>query len=132
MNRTDLQQLATTRLAEAKALLAAGHPSGTYYLAGYALECAFKACIAGKTKADDFPDRERVNAAYVHSAEKLCKVADLDKQLQIDGNLNPQLLHFWTICKDWSEQSRYIFIHRSERKTSSPPSKISKPEYCNG
>ena len=46
MNRTDLQQPALTRLAEAKALLAAGFPAGAYYLAGYAVECALKACIA--------------------------------------------------------------------------------------
>jgi hypothetical protein len=34
VNRKDLQLLARTRLAEAKALMGAGFPDGAYYLAG--------------------------------------------------------------------------------------------------
>jgi hypothetical protein len=45
LTRTDLQQLADARIAEANALLAAGLWDGAYYLAGYAVECALKACI---------------------------------------------------------------------------------------
>jgi HEPN domain-containing protein len=45
MNRFDSQKLASLRLREAKALLAAGFPEGAYYLAGYAVECALKACL---------------------------------------------------------------------------------------
>jgi len=55
VNRTDLQLLAETRLDEAQALLIASRWSGAYYLVGYAVECAFKACIAKSTKQDDFP-----------------------------------------------------------------------------
>lgn len=56
MNRSDIQILADIRVGEAKALLDLGHWPGAYYLAGYAVECALKACIAKLTKADDFPD----------------------------------------------------------------------------
>ena len=49
MNRGDLQLLANIRLDEAKALLAASLPAGAYYLAGYAVECGLKACIAKLT-----------------------------------------------------------------------------------
>ena len=46
MNRADFQRLADVRIDEAGVLLAAGRWSGAYYLAGYAVECALKACIA--------------------------------------------------------------------------------------
>jgi HEPN domain-containing protein len=53
MNRNYFRQLAELRLKEAKALLAAELPDGTYYLAGYAVECALKACIAKMTQQHD-------------------------------------------------------------------------------
>jgi hypothetical protein len=46
MNRAELQRLAKERISDAKVLLAARHWSAAYYLAGYAVECALKACIA--------------------------------------------------------------------------------------
>jgi HEPN domain-containing protein len=53
MNREDFQQLAESRLKEARALLTAELPDGAYYLAGYAIECALKACIAKRTQQHD-------------------------------------------------------------------------------
>jgi len=49
MNRGDFQQLAEEHLRHAKALLDAGLYSGAYYMCGYAVECALKACISRKT-----------------------------------------------------------------------------------
>ena len=46
MTRKDFQQLARVRLKEAKALLNLEHFACAYYLAGYVIECALKACIA--------------------------------------------------------------------------------------
>ena len=57
MNKTDLQQLADDRVLDAEALLTAGRWSGAYYLSGYAVECALKACIAKQTNGHDFPDK---------------------------------------------------------------------------
>jgi HEPN domain-containing protein len=59
VNRKDLQFLARARLTEARALLDAGHPDGAYYLAGYAVECALKACIAKATQRHEFPDKKK-------------------------------------------------------------------------
>jgi HEPN domain-containing protein len=50
MTRRDFQALSATRLREARALLKTGNPEGAYYLAGYAIECALKACVAKKTR----------------------------------------------------------------------------------
>jgi HEPN domain-containing protein len=43
--RAEFQELAETRLKEAKALLDLGMWNGSYYLAGYAVEVVLKACI---------------------------------------------------------------------------------------
>jgi HEPN domain-containing protein len=65
-------------LKEAKALLDAGLPDGAYYLAGYAVECALKACIAKSTLRYDFPDKTTVDKSYTHSLTQLVGVANLN------------------------------------------------------
>src|SRR5919106_3680906 len=44
----------------------AGEPSGAYYLAGYAVECGLKACIAKQVRRHEFPDRTTVNQSHTH------------------------------------------------------------------
>jgi HEPN domain-containing protein len=66
-----LQELSSLRLREAKLLFAANAPDGAYYLAGYAVECALKACIARSTERHDFPDLKRVKDNYTHKAKDL-------------------------------------------------------------
>lgn len=58
MNKKILQALAEARVADARALLNAKRFDAAYYLAGYAIECALKACIAKRTRRHDFPDKE--------------------------------------------------------------------------
>jgi hypothetical protein len=58
MKRKDFQELAAVRLKEARVLLRAGCYEGAYYLAGYAVECALKACISKQTERHEFPDRD--------------------------------------------------------------------------
>jgi HEPN domain-containing protein len=60
LKRRDLRELALLRLKEAQVLFANGCWSGAYYLAGYAVECALKACIAKGTERHEFPDLKRV------------------------------------------------------------------------
>jgi len=107
MNRADFQQLAERRLQESKALLNAGFPDGAYYLAGYAVECALKACIAKRTRERDFPEKES-QGYYVHDLRKLVGFArltvDLDRALQTDSVMDAN----WTIVMNWSEASRYL------------------------
>jgi hypothetical protein len=57
VNRTDFQELADVRIGEAEVLVAQGKWDGAYYLAGYAVECALKACIAKLTNLHDFPPK---------------------------------------------------------------------------
>jgi HEPN domain-containing protein len=69
VDRKDLQELSKVRLKEAKALLDLGMPDGAYYLAGYAVECALKACLAKGTVKYEFPDKKR-SASAVHTCKR--------------------------------------------------------------
>lgn len=56
MNRAEFQELAVIRLNDAKILLDNHRYDGAYYLTGYVVESALKACIANRTREYDFPD----------------------------------------------------------------------------
>jgi HEPN domain-containing protein len=107
VNRTQLQQLAEERVRDAEALLKAGQWSGAYYLAGYAVECGLKACIAKLTNQYDFPDKEKANQSYTHKIEVLVEAADLALQRNTDRAANPAFGRHWLVVKDWDEKARY-------------------------
>ncbi|MCC3413693.1 MAG: HEPN domain-containing protein [Microcoleus sp. PH2017_29_MFU_D_A] len=106
MNRRDLQNIALTRLKEVEVLLENRQYSGAYYLSGYVVECALKACIAKQTRKFDFPDKKTVFDSYTHDLEKLVKVAKLDSELKTLLK-DVEFLTAWVVLKDWSEESRY-------------------------
>ena len=114
MDRKGLQELSKIRLKEAKALLKAGMADGAYYLAGYAVECALKACIAKETKRYEFPEKERVFSSYSHKLQDLVKVAGLEQALAGVVRMSPEFRTNWQVAKSWSEQTRYQ-RHRSEK-----------------
>jgi hypothetical protein len=110
MNRNDFQRLAELRLKEARALLAAELPDGAYYLAGYAIECAFKACIAKRTREYDFPEKKLVNESHTHDIVSLLRLAGLSDRLKIDIGRDVVSESFWETVQRWSEQNRYELI----------------------
>src|SRR5260370_31040242 len=105
MNRADFQQLSALRQQEAETLLAAGQHAGAYYLMGYAVECALKACIAKSTQQFDFPEKERVNQSYSHDLTRLLQLAGLDAALTAAAGTD--LDRHWTLVKDWKQTRRY-------------------------
>ncbi len=106
MNRKQLRQLADVRLDEATALLKAGRSSGAYYLAGYAVECALKACIARKTQMHEFPILDRVKKSHVHDLRELVGVAKLDREPSLRLKA-PSFKMNWDVVKDWKVEARY-------------------------
>jgi len=106
VDRRDLQALSKARLTEAKALLKVGLNDGAYYLAGYAVECAIKACIAKGSRRHEFPDKRRAELSYSHNLEALIMVAGLDADFQ-RANQDADFRDNWKIARVWSEQSRY-------------------------
>lgn len=107
MNRSELQQLAELRLSEAQVLLDAGRFAGAYYLAGYAIECALKACIAKRTREFDFPEKQTVNRSHTHDLFQLLDVANMDEELAVAVAKNARLGSNWEVVSAWSEASRY-------------------------
>ena len=107
MNRTQLQHLAEERACDAKSLLSAGRWSGAYYLAGYAIECGLKACIARLTNQHDFPNKALAMQCYTHKIETLVEVAGLTLRRDTDAAASPALGSHWLVVKDWDETARY-------------------------
>jgi HEPN domain-containing protein len=106
MNRADLQRLSNTRIREAKILFAAGEYSGAYYLAGYAIECALKACYAKGIQRYDFPDK-KAQKIFIHNLPELVVLAQLRDELLAEKQQNGKFSASWEILCKWSEESRY-------------------------
>ncbi len=107
MNRAELQRLAEERISDAKVLLVARHWSAAYYLAGYAVECALKACIAGLMKSEEFPDKNFAAQCWTHKLEDLRRLAGLEAVFDAASKADPDLRDNWNTVKDWKEDSRY-------------------------
>jgi len=133
LNRTDFQRLADLRIGDGEALFSARRYAGAYYIAGYAVESALKACIAKKVRKHDFPDRKTVNDSYQHDLVKLLDVTELkiklDEKRKSDGTFNAN----WAVVKDWSSQMRYERkISRKTARDFCPLSLTPGTEYCDG
>ena len=107
MNRKEFQVLSRTRLREARALARLGMNDGAYYLAGYCIECALKACISKATVRHEFPDKKKVDLSYTHSLRGLLGVADLEKALVQESKRDAVFRNYWDLVQSWSEHSRY-------------------------
>ena len=108
MNRSDFQTLAEVRIKEALVLLENQCYEGAYYLAGYAVECALKACIARNTNQYDFPpDRNTVNRIYSHNLEWLLQEAGLEETHALEDSTNAQFAVNWHLVIEWRETVRY-------------------------
>lgn len=107
MNREALQLISRQRRREAAALLRARLFPGAYYLAGYSVECALKACIAKQTNRHDFPNKKLAGEAWTHDLQKLVQLAGAGPDLETEMKASPARQVNWAIVKDWSEAVRY-------------------------
>jgi len=107
LTKTDLERLAQLRLDDALILLHASRCSSAYYLAGYAVELALKACIAALVQPNTIPDKAFVNSVYTHNLNSLLSLAGLRPEFDHDSNADLQLATYWAIVSNWSEDSRY-------------------------
>lgn len=121
MDTATWQDLAKLRLRDAKALLEAKRWSAAYYMSGYAIECALKAC-ATKAIAKDpgliFRSRKFAERCWTHDIETLIEVAGLRVALDQDAKADPLLGASCAIVKDWNESARY------EKKTKAQAEKL--------
>jgi HEPN domain-containing protein len=114
VNRAELQRLAKERISNAKVLLKARHWSAAYYLAGYAVECALKACIAKLMKPEEFPDKVFAEKCWTHNLPQLLGLAGLKADLETATRSDPDLADNWDTVKEWTESSRYARTTRAK------------------
>ena len=107
MNKSDLEALVEIRVSEAKILLEYENYQGAYYLAGYALECAIKACIAKQVQQFDFPNKDLAQKSHQHKLTDLLGVAGLKQKLREKEQADTDFQLNWAVAKDWTVDSRY-------------------------
>lgn len=89
---------------------------GAYYLLGYVVEFALKACIAKQTREHDFPPKvEAVRAIYQHKPNDLLKATPLKGKHDDARAASTAFDANWKIVEVWSEESRYL-KGRSEKE----------------
>ena len=107
MDRTILQQLAELRLKDAEALLVAGQWDAAYYLLGYCIECALKACVAKQFRLHEVPDKELVISFYTHRLDKLLTISGVKSEMENHARTDSSFEIKWNTVRDWSETKRY-------------------------
>jgi HEPN domain-containing protein len=110
--KVELEQLAQTRLDEAKALVEKGFYDGAFYLAGYVIELALKARICKVLDLSDYPDTGKLGTVYkTHSFDELLLLSGLKNQFEQDKLNNALLAAHWSLLTQpgigWSESFRY-------------------------
>jgi hypothetical protein len=109
MSRKELQGLAILKKEDARLLFEYCRYCNAYYLYGYAVEIALKACISKQFCAETIPDKKTVQQIYTHKITDLVVLAGLKKQLA-DQRENDAFDSHWQEIELWSEESRYVFI----------------------
>lgn len=122
VNRKHFQNLAQTRLRDAKALLGRKRWSAAYYLSGYAVECGLKSCLLrylGESSAlfDDPKYLKQLGDCWTHDLNKLVALAGLETEFGSARGADVLLHSNWLVTKDWTEKSRYEDRTEEEAKT---------------
>jgi hypothetical protein len=107
LDRIHLQKLAGLRLVDAEVLLAAGQWDAAYYLLGYCVECALKACVAKQFRLHKVPDRKLVNSFYTHRLDELLTISGVKSEMEIHARTDSSFEINWNIVRDWTEAVRY-------------------------
>lgn len=107
VSKIDLEALSDARLREARMLYRGKLFSGAYYLAGYSIELAIKACIAKHIRSGFLPDRNFIIKVYQHKLTELIGLAGLKTELDDAIKTDQRFGGYWGIVADWSEESRY-------------------------
>jgi HEPN domain-containing protein len=104
---------------DAAALLKARRYSAAYYLAGYAVECALKACIVARVRKDVaviFQDRRFSEKCWTHDFDELFRLAGLEARWNTARAANVDLQDNWEVVQNWREIARYQRKRRSDAK----------------
>jgi hypothetical protein len=104
----DYRHLSARYLQDARALFASGRHAGAYYMAGYAVECALKACACRALFRNYTASSQKlVTQFYKHDFRILLRCSGLEMRLAADRTANPTLRANWDVVFLWSVDVRY-------------------------
>lgn len=106
----DLKHLAQQKHDDAVLLFENLRHSGSYYLAGYAIELGLKASIAKSFLQNAIPDKKFVNNIYQHRLDQLIGLTSFSKTFIDERNTNETLNSHWGIVTQWTTDARYRMI----------------------
>jgi len=109
VNRNELKQLASDRIEDSRILLENRRWSAGYYLIGYAVEIALKACMLKFVEETGviFADKRFAEKCWTHKFDDLLKQANLEPQYRKERDANAAFASFWSIASLWTESCRY-------------------------
>jgi hypothetical protein len=107
--RSTLQKLATAKVDDARLLFENKRYSNAYYLYGYGIELALKACISRQIVADTIPDRAVLTRFLTHKISELVGLAGLAQRLE-ERRRDRAFDIRWAVASEWSEETRYEMI----------------------
>jgi len=93
-------------LQAARTLIAGKRWQSAYHIAGHAVECGLKACIAKQTRRHVFPPKT-ARDLYTHDLNALLRLAALDGEQLKESQQSPAFSANWATAKDWTPESRY-------------------------
>ncbi|MCG6206865.1 HEPN domain-containing protein [Rhodopseudomonas sp. HC1] len=109
LSRTSLQEAAIVKIDDARLLFENSRWSNAYYLYGYGIELALKACIARQILAETVPDPSILKGFLDHNFGRLISLSGLAEPLKV-MRLDPEFDSRWSILTEWSVESRYDAI----------------------
>jgi hypothetical protein len=114
VNHAELKQLTEERIKDAKALLDAGRWEFAYYTAGYAVECALKACVLARMVYTGWvfdEEVKKVDECRTHEFLTLIKIAgmldELNARKKASAAANDGFVKNWDTVDAWKVTSRY-------------------------
>jgi hypothetical protein len=108
MTADDFKIVADARIDDALTLLAASRWSAAYYLLGYAVECALKACAARQFHEHELPDKIVVQNFYTHELVKLLNISGVKSALEEKTTHDAAFAENWSFVRNsWDVDTRY-------------------------
>lgn len=102
-----LERLSQAKLDDALLLFKHDRWSNSFYLAGYAVELALKACVAKQFVAETILDKRFVNSIHTHEYTKLIGLAGLTADLRAKQDADSTFAANWGIAGEWTPEARY-------------------------
>lgn len=103
----DLKRLSKDRFEEGIILADKGKTEGAYYLLGYAIENALKACICKKMGLEEYPPNiDNPRSFMTHKIDDLIVLAGLSKEL-VNKQKDTKFEFHWKLIKQWNTEFRY-------------------------